>query len=52
MRPGLVAFMIGATAWIVRIGSVRFTAMILSHTSCVKVVEVGETGSTCCRRRR
>ena len=33
MRPLPCAFMTGATALIRRIGPVRLTAMILSHTS-------------------
>ena len=42
MRPRPCAFMTGATALVRRIGPVRLTAMILSHTSEREIVEVGE----------
>jgi hypothetical protein len=37
MRPRLWAFMIGATALVRRIGPVRLVAMILFHTSSVRL---------------
>jgi hypothetical protein len=41
MRPRPCAFMTGATAFIRRIGPVRFMAMILSHTPIVRVSRSG-----------
>src|SRR5271169_3493771 len=41
MRPRPCAFMTGATAFIRRIGPVRLTAMILSHTAIVRLSRSG-----------